>query len=149
MQQILIRVNSPLTRIKFEMHCAAMSATAIGQGVVVWSAPKIGAKLAVLMAQSYYPLDDAKVGEPIRTSVSLTPEQHQDVELIAKLWNDLDKELSRRRPRKWKAASVMQRLIAVGIDGFWAQIGGRPVTKDAREEAISKVVSLARERTKK
>lgn len=101
------------------------------------------------MAQSYYPLDEAKTGEPIRTSVRLSPEQHQDVELIAKLWNDLDRDLGRRRPRKWKAASVMERLIAVGIDGFWGQIGGRPTTKEAREEAIAKVVSMARERAPK
>lgn len=101
------------------------------------------------MAQSYYPIDEESEGDRVRTSVRLLPEQHQDIELMAKLWNDLDRELGRRRPRKWKAASVIERLIAVGIDGFWGQIGGRPTTKDAREEAIAKVVAIARERTKK
>jgi hypothetical protein len=145
----LLEVNTALTAAIKCGNVKSMGATAVAPFNASWTAPKIGAKLSALMAQSYYPLDDAKVGEPIRTSVSLTPEQHQDVELIAKLWNELDKELGRRRPRKWKAASVMQRLIAVGIDGFWGQIGGRPTTKDEREAVIAKVVALAREKSKK
>lgn len=95
------------------------------------------------MAQSYYPMDEESEGSRVKTSVRLPQEQHDDIELMSHLWNELDRELGRKRPRTWKAASVIERLIAVGIDGFWAQVGGRPATKDDREALIARVVQQA------
>jgi alpha-glucosidase (family GH31 glycosyl hydrolase) len=74
---------------------------------------------------------------------------NDDVELMAEFWNQLDAALGKKRARKWKAASVIERLIEVGVDGFWAQIGGRPDTKEAREAAVSRVVAQARQKPKK
>lgn len=107
-----------------------------------------GGMLSLLMAQRYYP-EAEEEGEKVQTSVRLPTQQHEDILLIADLWNELDKVLGRRRPRKWKPASVIERLIAVGIEGFWGQIGGRPETEDDRKAALAKAVELARERSKK
>lgn len=101
------------------------------------------------MAQSYYPMDEEGVSDRVRTSVRLPVEQQQDIELMAHLWNELDRALGRKKPRKWKAASVIERLIAVGIDGFWAQVGGRPATAEERKALIERVVEQATSRKKK
>jgi hypothetical protein len=89
---------------------------------------------------SYYPIDDEAEGDRVRTSVRLPASQHDDIELIAELWNEMDKALGRKRPRKWKAASVIERLITVGVDGFWGQVGGRPATKAGRADFIKQAI---------
>lgn len=118
--------------------------------VVQWKASKIGARVGALMAQSYYPVGDASEGARVKTSVRLPVEQDADIKLIAQLWNELDKALGRKKSRKWKAASVIERLISVGIDGFWQQVGGRPPTQEGREDFIRRAVEhLAPETPKK
>lgn len=111
---------------------------------VQWQPPKNGANLAAVMA-SYYPVDEDLDGERIRTSIRLDPEQHADIEFIAQLWNELDAALGKKKARKWKPASVLERLVAVGIDGFWHQIGGRPPTREGRAEFIRQAVKRLRE----
>lgn len=109
-----------------------------------WIGAHSGAKL-VAMATSYYPDKDEADEERIRTSVRLPPAQQADIVLVAELWNELDKAMGRKRPRKWLAASVIERLIAVGLDGFWAQIGGRPQTQEGREELMRRAVEHLRQ----
>ena len=116
------------------MHTSA--ATRTGEQ---WLPPKKGGNLAALMA-SYYPVDEDNGGERIKTSIRLDADQHSDIEFIAQLWNELDAALGKKRSRTWKSASVIERLIAVGIDGFWHQIGGRPPTKEGRAEFIKQAV---------
>lgn len=112
---------------------------------VRWNDARKGVKL-VAMATSYYPLDDEKPEPMIRTSVRLPESQQADIVLVAELWNELDKAMGRTKSRKWLAASVIERLIAVGLDGFWAQIGGRPETQEGREELMRRAVEHLRER---
>lgn len=92
------------------------------------------------MAPSYYPVDEETDSKRVATSVRLQKEQHEDIELIAKLWNEIDEELGRKRPRKWKASSVIERLIAVGIAGFWEQAGARPEDKADRDQVVAHVI---------
>lgn len=126
------------------MHTSA--ATRTGEQ---WLPPKKGGNLAAIMA-SYYPVDDDEGGERIKTSIRLAAEQHQDIEFIAELWNELDAALGKKKARKWKSASVIERLLAVGIDGFWSQIGGRPPTREGRADFIKQAVKrLKDERPKK
>lgn len=94
------------------------------------------------MADNYYPIDND--GSRVRTSVRLPEEQHEDIELMSELWNELDRALGNRRAKKWKAASVIERLVRVGIEGFWAQAGGRPSTEAARAEMVRRVVAEAK-----
>lgn len=93
------------------------------------------------MARSYYPIDDDSDEERVRFSVRLSARQNEDLESIAKLWNEIDLVLERKRPRKWKSASVIERMVQVGIDGFWEQIGGRPPSKEGRQDFIRKAIA--------
>lgn len=101
------------------------------------------------MAASYYPVDEDSEDERVKTSVRLPKQDHDDIEIIAELWNEFDRVLDRPRPRKWKAASVIERLIEVGIDGFWGQVGGRPDTKEGREEFVRKAVEKIQSQKKR
>lgn len=101
------------------------------------------------MAASYYPVDEDDGGERVKTSVRLPVEQHHDIELIAQLWNELDRAMARKRGRKWKAASVIERLISVGVDGFWHQVGGRPDTKEGRDDFVRRAVERLKQESKK
>lgn len=145
MRRILTPVKTPLTSVQFHVILKRMTATAMTSAGIGWPAPKNGATLAFLMA-SYYPIEEETEGERVRTSVRLPPAQHDDLELIAELWNEMDKALGRRRPRKWKPASVIERLISVGIDGFWGQVGGRPATKAGRADFIKQAIERLKSR---
>lgn len=111
--------------------------------------PKNGAMVGQFMAASYYPLDEEDSGEQVKTSIRLSAERHEDIQLIAELWNEIDQQLGRQRARRWKAASVIQRLIHVGIDGFWQQVGGRPTTKQDRQAFIATAVERLRTKPSK
>lgn len=87
----------------------------------------------------YYPMDAGGDGR-IKTSVRLTSEQRADVDLIADLWNGFDAALGRTGGKSWTATSVLERLIAVGIDGFWQEVGGRPESSGDRAEFIRRAV---------
>lgn len=98
----------------------------------------------------YYPLKDSD-GPRTRQSVRLTAEQQSDAKLIADLWSAFDAALDvEREGRGWTPTSVLERLIAVGIDGFWAEVGGRPESMEDRAEfvrrAVEKLVSDRRRR---
>jgi hypothetical protein len=110
---------------------------------------EIGAKLWFLMAPSYYPFDDEEDVERVATTVRLRPIQHEDIETISDLWNAMDDALGRKRQKKWKASSVIERLLAVGIDGFWEQVGGRPSSKADREAFVKQAVEQLKKKTKK
>lgn len=118
-----------------------------GPSLSLWFAPEFGDMLS-LMAQSYYPTDDDESGERVTTSVRLPKELHADIELIATLWNEFDAALGKKRAKKWKASSVIERLIAVGVDGFWQQVGGRPLTKEGRQDFVRSAVVRIRKSPK-
>jgi hypothetical protein len=122
---------------QFKAQYGEMTLTATS---VQWTGVKKGANLAPLMSASYYPVDDREDPDRVRTSVRLPLETHADIEIIAKLWNELDRALGRKRTKKWKPASVIERLVTVGIDGFWAQIGGRPSTQEGRDDFARKAL---------
>lgn len=94
-----------------------------------------------LMAHDYYPLDDEKRSERVQTTIRLSPEEDADVELISQIWNGLDELRKVQRSVKWKKSTVMERLIAVGISGFWRSVGGRPKTSEAREQWLRKALA--------
>jgi len=97
-------------------------------------------------AMGYYPLND-ETEDRIRTSIQLTQAQRADAALIAQLWQALDEALEIKRPgKKWSATSVLERLVAVGIDGFWAEVGGRPSDDEDRAEFIRRAVERVRKR---
>lgn len=107
---------------------------------VQWRAGKFGANLAAFMKRvSYYPLDN---GEPtverITTSVRLPADKHSRIEFLAELWNALDRASGKKNKRKWKPASVIARLVDVGLDGFAEQIGGFPDSQEQRREMLKR-----------
>ena len=94
----------------------------------------------------YYPLNDPDE-ERIRITIKMTPAQQAEASLIAQLWIALDEELGVKRPgKKWSATSVMERLVAVGLDGFWAEIGGRPTSEEDRAEFIRRAIEKVQKR---
>src|SRR6266545_3308129 len=103
-----------------------------------WRGPKNGATVGALMAAAYYPLNEDQEAERIRTSVRLPIPEHERVAFLADLWNALDKASGKKRAKKWKAASVIERLVSVGLDGFAGQIGGWPESKAERAEMIKR-----------
>lgn len=106
-------------------------------------ARKIGRRMG---AMGYYPLHESEE-ERVRTSIRLTPEQQADAALIAQLWIALDDALGVKRPgKKWSATSVLERLVAVGLDGFWAEVGGRPSEEEDRAEFIRRAVERLRKK---
>lgn len=131
------------------VHIAPMNGTATQRTEGHWPPPKNGAKVrAELMAASYYPVEDDEGPDRVRFTVSLTKEQHADLELVAEIWNELDRALGKER-KKWKLNGVIERLAAIGIDGFWQQMGGRPPTREGREEFIAEAVERIRRSEKK
>lgn len=77
---------------------------------------------------SLYPLDDEKEVESIRTSIAVEKELDEDLQFIAELWNAFDDVRKIRRDKKWKKASVMQRMIHFAHQVFGDQVGGIPRT---------------------
>lgn len=113
---------------------------------VQWLASEFGARVGhQLMSASYYPVSEEQDSERVRTTVRLKKELHEDVEFVVQLWNEFDKALKRKGAKKWKANSVIERFVEVGVAGFWQQVGGRPESQQDREEFIR----LAVERIKK
>lgn len=103
------------------------------------SAPNFGAiHRNQLMDASYYPLDETNEDARIRTSVRLPVDKHRRVEFLVDLWNALDKAQGKRRAKKWKAASVIERLVSVGLDNFAKQVGGFPETAEQRQAMLKR-----------
>lgn len=103
-------------------------------------APTIGAKTLRSMARSLYPLNEDTSPKAVRFSISLNPDQHADLTLVAELWNEFDRILGKERVGKWKLNSVVERMVSVGLAQFWAEIGGRPPEQAKREEFIRAAV---------
>jgi hypothetical protein len=111
------------------------------------SEPSNGAKVRSMNDLPPVPPDapDERIGFTVR----VTPEQHADLLLVAKLWNAMDKAMGHRRPRKWKLGSVVATYIASGLDRFWDRAaGGRPETEAEREAFIREAVKKALEERK-
>lgn len=111
-----------------------------------WHAPEFGDMLT-LMAQSYYPVDEDEGGKRVTRSVRLPEEVHSDIELIAKLWSEFDAARGKTRAKKWKSSGVIERLLEVSVAGFWQQVGGRPPTKEGREDFIRRALAQVRKST--
>jgi hypothetical protein len=95
------------------------------------------------MANPYLPPKDAKP-ERARISVRLDVAETEDLEAIAKLWNAVNKELDRKRGRKWKSASLIEFFVRVGMSEFWKTIGGRQAPKEAYEDLVRRAVEATR-----
>lgn len=85
---------------------------------------------------SLYPLDDDKDVESIRTSIAVEKDLDEDVQFIADLWNAFDEVRKVNRDKKWKKASVMQRMIHFARGVMGDQIGGIPRTPAERAAFI-------------
>lgn len=84
------------------------------------------------MAASYYPMDEEDDSTRVPSTVRLSERDHERIQFMADLWNALDASRDLNRAKKWKASSVIERLVQVGLDGFGAQIGGWPESRDER-----------------
>jgi hypothetical protein len=85
---------------------------------------------------SLYPLDDEKDAATIRTSIALEKDLDEDVAFIAELWNAFDEVRGISRDKKWKKASVMQRMIQFARQVFGEQIEGFPRSPEERAAFI-------------
>jgi hypothetical protein len=99
---------------------------------------------------SLYPVEINEEPKSVKTSVRLPRDRHDDIRLIAELWTEMDAQLQRKKHGKdgWKPASVIERFVAVAIDSFWQQYGGRPENKESRAEFIRKAISAIKHHKK-
>ncbi|NTX07009.1 hypothetical protein [Myxococcus sp. CA040A] len=100
------------------------------------------------MSKSYYPVEQDRDSGRVPLTIRLQPDRHEDVELLVRLWTELDASLGTKRAKKWKPSLVVERLIDVGVDGFWQQVGGRPETQEGREEFIRRAVARLKKQTR-
>lgn len=101
------------------------------------------------MAKGPYPTEEDDDVERVPLTVRVPAGHHEEIELIAQLWNEFDVQLAKKKAKKWKSSSVIERFIALGIDSFWDQVGGRPATKEGREEFIARAVEKLHSSRKK
>lgn len=83
-----------------------------------------------------------------RISIRLEKAEADVLHGIAELWQELDAELGRKRRYKWTAASVMERMIRVGVADFWAQIGGSQKENESRGDFIKRAALAAKKHRK-
>jgi hypothetical protein len=103
-----------------------------------------GAKVRTTMSTLPPPPKTPPPPERKGVTVRLSPEQHEELEFVADVWNAIDAALGHRRPRKWEITSVMRQLLANGLDVFWEQTGGgRPKTERERKAFIAAAVKHA------
>lgn len=95
------------------------------------------------MANPYLPPKDVNP-EKARISVRLDVTETSDLQAIAKLWNAVNKELGRKRGRKWKPASLIEFFVRVGMSEFWKAIGGRQAPKEAYDDLVRRAVEATR-----
>lgn len=114
-----------------------------------WQEPKSGAKVRPeQMASDYYPVNVDEDSDQERISITFTAQQIEDLKLIAEIWNALDRALGIER-KKWKLQGVVSRLINVGSDAVWQQLGGRPTTKAERDQFVRDVADRISKQKKK
>lgn len=90
----------------------------------------------------YYPLDEDLDEVIVPTSVRMKATSHSKLLFIAELWNALDKVRGKKRLKKWKPASVMARLIDVGIVGVELKVGVIPEDPVERKARIAKAADV-------
>lgn len=114
---------------------------------MLWLAPDFGAMLSP-MSKSYYPLDGDRDTGRVSLTIRLQPDRHEDIKMLVRLWTEFDAALGTKREKKWKPSMVVERLIDVGIDGFWQQVGGRPESQEGREEFIRRAVARLKKQSR-
>jgi hypothetical protein len=84
-----------------------------------------------------------------RQSIPLSDESIEDISVIADLWNAHDQlNKTRRVGGDWKLPAVARRMLENQIASFWDQVGGRPATKEAREEFVRRSVAALKKHKK-
>ena len=100
----------------------------------------------LLAMADFYPVGDDEDVERVQTTVRLRRTTHEDVDLIAEIWNELDAALKKKRPKKWKASNTIEQIIEVGVQSIWKQYGGRPADKKERAEFVKRAIEAIRSR---
>jgi hypothetical protein len=98
---------------------------------------------AALMAADYYPFDEEAEVTRVATTVRLTKLEHEQLQFVADVWNAFDKARQIKRSKKWKVASVIERFLAIGLEGFGLQIGGWPSTLEERKQLLKNAAEVA------
>lgn len=96
----------------------------------------------------FVPSDDG-ADERVRFSVSLSAQDHEAIERIAKFWNDFAEAQGKPRSRKWKLNSALERLLRAQLDAFSHQIGADVRDTERSEEKLRKILAEVRKQSKK
>lgn len=110
---------------------------------------KNGATYVADMSDYLPPEDEEQVVARIGVTIRFKPEHHEELKLIAAFWNELDSALGRKRRKKWKVSTVVERLVARGIAGFWNELGGRPESSEDRKAFLKRAVEVMRRQQQK
>src|SRR3954464_8608261 len=111
---------------------------------VQWKEARNGASVRLtLMAADYYPFDEDVPVERTAITVRLAKSEHEQIQFVADVWNAFDKARGLNRAKRWKVASVVERFISIGLDGFGAQIGGWPQDAQERKQLLKNAADIA------
>ncbi len=108
--------------------------------------PRNDAKFRSVMAD-YWPRPRERAPKkPVKkaTSVRLSPSEKEQIEFLAKLWTAMDRAAEVPDARKWKTATVIERFLRVGLDGFYGQIGGFPATETDRQAVLRRASEVVK-----
>jgi hypothetical protein len=114
--------------------------------LVQFSKRRNGANLLDAMPIQF-PDDDELLPERIATSVRFRYEDYEHLVFLSRLWNEGDKARGVKRRRKWKASSVIDRLVRTQLKMVEEQMGGWPESKSEADDIIRRAVAaIAKER---
>jgi hypothetical protein len=92
----------------------------------------------------YAPPEDASDKPLKRISIRLEEDETEELERIAETWDALDAALEAKRRHRWSSASVMERMIRVGMNDFWTQIGGPKREGESDAEVVARAVDAVK-----
>ena len=89
----------------------------------------------------YRPARGAKGPKKV-VSVRVPADLHANLEGLAQFWSALDSAVVGPDAPETDLSDVVIRLLEMGVDGAWAEIGGRPVNEKDRAALVKKAAAV-------
>lgn len=83
---------------------------------------------------AYYVPKEKQVISTLRAPEGL----HEELKEIADLWHQVEQRVGEG---KVSLNDVLIRLLRVGVDGVWTELGGRPTTDKAKQALVERMVA--------
>lgn len=94
-----------------------------------------------------FPIERKDSPERIRVAVRLGEAENERLEMVVRIWNEMNKALGRVKGRRWTATSVVERFVTLELDAFFTRYGGFPSSPeqeaDITRRAVAEIKKLA------